>query len=63
LLTVAGLQVPVILLVEVVGNVGVVPPLQIVKEVPKLKSGVIFGFTVTVKVVPLAHWPAFGVKV
>jgi hypothetical protein len=43
------------LLVEVVGNVGTLPPLQMVNEVPKLKAGVIFGFTVTVKVALVAH--------
>jgi hypothetical protein len=55
LLTVAGLQVPVIEFVEVVGNVGTVPPLHMVNEVPKLKAGVMLGFTVTVKVVLVAH--------
>jgi hypothetical protein len=55
LLTVAGLQLPVILLLEVVGKVGTPAPLQIVDEVPKLKVGVRLGFTVTVKVVLVAH--------
>jgi hypothetical protein len=63
LLTVAGLHVPVIPLSDVVGSVGTVPPLQIVNEVPKLKVGVIFGFTVTVNVVVVAHCPAVGVNV
>ena len=55
LLTVAGLQVPVIPLSDVVGRVGTVPPLQIVNDVPKLKVGVTFGFTVTVNVAVVAH--------
>lgn len=53
--TTDGLQVPVIPFVEVVGNDGTVPPAQIVRLVPKLNVGVIFGFTVTVNVVPVAH--------
>ena len=63
LLTVAGLQVPVIPLVEVVGSAGTVPPEQIDKVVPKLKDGVRFGATVTVNVVVVAHCPAVGVNV
>jgi len=46
-----------------VGNAGTVPPAQIVRLVPKLKVGVIFGLTVTVNVVGTAHWPAVGVNV
>ena len=63
LLTVAGLHVPVILLVEVVGNVGTVPPLHIDSDVPKLNVGVILGLTVTFNVVVVAHCPAVGVNV
>ena len=63
MLTVAGLHVPVIPLVDVVGKAGTVPPLQIVNEVPKLKVGVILGFTVTVNVVGLAHSLLLGVNV
>jgi hypothetical protein len=55
LLTVDGLHVPVILLVDVVGNAGTVPPLQILSVVPKLNVGVMFGATVTVNVVVVAH--------
>ena len=58
-----GLHVPVIPLVDVAGNEGAVAPPQIVAEVPKLKVGVIFGLTVTVNVVVVAHNPAVGVKV
>jgi hypothetical protein len=63
LLTTAGLQVPVMPLVDVVGKVGTVPPSQMVNDVPKLKVGVIFGATVTVNVMLVAHKPAVGVKV
>ena len=55
MLTVDGLQVPVILLVDVVGNEGTVAPSQMVSVVPKLNVGVMLGFTVTVKVAGLAH--------
>ena len=54
---------PVILFVDVVGKAGTVPPAQIVKLVPKLKAGVMFGLTVTVNVVVVAHSPAVGVNV
>ena len=60
---VAGLHVPVMPLVDVVGSAGAVAPLQILKVVPKLKLGVIFGLTVTVKVCVVAHCPAVGVNV
>jgi hypothetical protein len=63
LLTAAGLHVPVILLVDVVGNVGTIPPEQIVNVVPKLNVGVMLGATVTVNVVGNAHCPAVGVNV
>ena len=61
--TIAGDHVPVIELLEVVGNVGTIPPEQILKVVPKLNVGVVCGFIVTVNVVMLAHCPASGVKV
>ena len=48
--------------VDVAGNAGTVPPAHIVSDVPKLKLGVIFGLTVTVKVVGKAHSPASGVN-
>ena len=50
-------------LVDVFGNAGTAPPAQMVNVVPKLKVGVIFGFTVTVNVVGNAHCPAVGVNV
>ena len=51
----AGLQLPVIPLADVPGNAGTVPPAQIDKLVPKLNVGVTIGFTVTVKLVVVAH--------
>jgi hypothetical protein len=62
LLTVAGLHVPVIPLVEVAGNVTTEAPAQIVVLVPKEKVGVILGFTVTSKVVPNTHPGPVAVK-
>ena len=61
--TVAALQVPLIPLSEVVGSVGTADPAHMLREVPKLKVGVMFGFTVTVKLVLVAQTPAVGVKV
>ena len=61
--TVDELHDPVILLVDVVGSVGTVPPAQMVKVVPKLNVGVMFGVTVTVNVVDTAHCPAVCVNV
>ena len=57
----AGNHVPLIPLVEVVGKADNVAPEQI--GVTALNVGVIFGFTVIVKVVVVAHCPAVGVKV
>ena len=48
-------------LVEVIFNMGAVPPLQIVASA--VKSGAILGLTVWVSVAVVAHWPALGVKV
>jgi hypothetical protein len=53
LLTVAGLHVPVILLVDVVGSVGAAAPEQI--GAIALNVGTMFGLTVTFKVVVVAH--------
>jgi hypothetical protein len=61
LLTVAGFQVPVIPLFEVVGNIGAVAPLQIAGI--EVNVGVVGAFTVTERVVVVAHCPAVGVKV
>ena len=57
----AGAQVPVMPLLEVVGNGFNVPPEQI--GVTAVKVGVIFGLTVIVNVVVVAHRPAEGVNV
>ncbi len=48
LLTVAGLHDPVRPLVEVVGNEGTALPAQMIRDVPKLNVGTLFGVTVTV---------------
>jgi hypothetical protein len=57
----AGDQVPVIPLVDVVGNADKVAPEQI--GATELKVGVIFGLTVIVNVAVVAHCPAVGVNV
>ena len=59
--TVAGLHVPVMLLIDVVGRTGAALPAQIGSTAAKV--GVVDAFTVTVNVAVVAHCPAFGVKV
>ena len=61
LLTVAGLQVPVIPLLDVVGSTGAVAPEQI--GATAVNVGVTFAFTVIVSVVVVAQRPAVGVNV
>ena len=61
MLTVAGLHVPVILLFDVVGNVGAVAPEQIGAIASNV--GIMFGLTVILNVVVVAHCPASGVNV
>ena len=61
LLTVAGLHVPLIPLLDVAGSTGVADPLHI--GAIGLKVGVILELTVTVAVVVVAHCPAAGVNV
>ena len=51
----AGLQVPVIPFVDVVGSEGTVAPAQIESDVPTENVGVAFGVTVTVNVAFVAH--------
>ena len=63
LLTLAGLHVPVMPLLDVVGKAGAVAPEQILTLVPNVNVGVIFGLTVTVNVCVVAHCPAVGVNV
>ena len=60
---IAGLQLPVIAFVDVLGNDGTVPPAQMVSALPKENAGVIFVLTVTVNVAGTAHSPEAGVKV
>ena len=62
MLTTAGLQTPVIPFVEVLGNAGTASPSQMEALVPKGKPGVIFGLTITVKVVPVTHPVVEGVN-
>ena len=57
----AGAQVPVMPLFDVVGNAASAAPEQIAAT--GVKVGVMFGLTVIVKVVVVAHSPAVGVKV
>ena len=58
---VAGLHVPAILLLEVVGNNGAVEFWQ--SGPTCVNAGVTFGVTVIVKVAVVAHCPAVGVNV
>ena len=57
----AGAQVPVMPLLEVVGNAVNVAPEQI--GATAVNAGVTFGLTVIVNVVVVAHKPAVGVNV
>ena len=61
LLTVAGLQLPVIPLLDVVGKTGAVAPEQIGSM--GSNAGTTFGLTVTFRVAVVAHWPGSGVNV
>ena len=61
MLTVAGLHVPVMLLVDVVGKVGAVAPKQI--GAISSNAGITFGLTTTSKVAVVAHWSSSGVNV
>ena len=57
----AGVQLPVILLSDVVGNAGITAPEQI--GLTGVKVGVIPDFTVSVKEALVAHEPSVGVNV
>ena len=59
--TVAGLQVPVIPLIEVVGSIGAAAPEQ--NGAMASNVGTTLVLTVMVKVVVVAHCPASGVNV
>jgi hypothetical protein len=61
LLTVAGLHVPIIPLVEVVSKTGAVVPLQ--NAGIAVKVGATIAFTAMDSVVEMPHCPAFGVNV
>lgn len=61
MLIVAGLQVPVILLLEVVGSVGAVLFWQ--RGLIWVNVGVTRVFTTMLMVAGTAPWPAFGVNV
>ena len=61
--TTAGLHVPFIPLVDVVGRAGTASPAQMVEATPKLNVGVMLGFTVTDRLVDVAHCPTSGVNV
>ena len=61
LLTVAGLQVPVMPLFEVVGKTGTGAPLHIGRMGSNVGNALLL--TVTVRVVVVAHNPGVGVKV
>ena len=60
---VEGLQVPVMLLEDVVGSTGTVASAQIDNAVPKLKVGVMLRFTVTEIVAVVAQKPSAGKNV
>jgi hypothetical protein len=60
LLTIAGLQFPIIPLVEVVGKIGDVLPPQ--NGIIGVNIGVVNEFMVMVFVMPVAHCPGVGVK-
>jgi hypothetical protein len=63
LLTVAGLHVPVIPLVEVPGKAGTAPPEHTLSAVPNANAGVAFGVIVIFLVITFPHDPAVGVNV
>ena len=60
-LLIAGAHVPVIPLLDVVGNADSGSPEQM--GATAVNVGVMFGLTVIVNVVVVAHCPAAGVKV
>jgi hypothetical protein len=60
-LFIAGAQVPVIPLFDVVGKAGKVAPMQM--GATALNVGIMGVFTVMTSVVVVAHNPAVGVKV
>jgi hypothetical protein len=63
LLIVAGLHVPGIPFEEMLCNVGGIAFAQMMTEVPKENTGVMFGVMVTVKLAGFAQRPVVGVNV
>lgn len=63
LLTVAGLQLPLIPLVDAEGSAGTEAPEQMARALPKVNMGVTLGVMVTVSVAGNAHCPGAGVNV
>lgn len=63
MLTVAGLQLPLIPLVDAEGSAGTEAPEQMASAFPKVNNGVTLGVIVTVSVAGSAHCPAAGVNV
>ena len=61
MLLTAGLHVPGIPLVDVVGRTGAADPLQIAETAVNI--GTVCGLTATVNVAVVAHNPAVGVNV
>lgn len=61
LLTVAGIQVPVMPFVDISGRTGATAPEQIAGT--RSKVGVTVGLTVTASVIVVAQSPAVGVNV
>ena len=60
-LLIAGAQIPVIPLFDIVGNAGKVDPEQIAATC--VNVGIVFGFTITVIIAVVAHWLDVGKKV
>jgi hypothetical protein len=60
--TTAGLQLPAIPFNEEPGNDGTGSPTHTEPLLPKLKLGIIFGFMLSVKVVPCTQPPELGVN-
>ena len=63
MLTTAGPHVPVIPFNDVLGKTGTPSPEQIEALAPNEKLGVIFGLTVSVKLVPVTHPGEEGVNI
>lgn len=60
-LFIAGLHVPMMLLVDVTGRAGIEAPAQYGPT--ELNTGTVFGVIVIVREAVVAHWPELGVNV